>query len=323
MKRTVKKYLFIVLFCLVCLAVLNPFQGNQQTASTVEPPRTVDLKFHFPNPNPAYPKGKGPVVLVDEAHNNFHTAVTTYLPFARLLTEDGYVVKRGLNKILSPLSDDVRIYVIADAQPPNKKTDPPTFDLKEIRILTEWTKNGGSLFIITDHMPDPGAVAELAAAFGIEVNNGYAFTGPPPGPAEPLLFQKKDGTLIEHPLTSAGLAGKAIERIATFAGSAFKASPEFEPLLIFGRGVRTWNPMEHWKFPPGTPNEDISGWFQGGVREFGQGRIAFFSEAAMFTAQVFDGGRVKVGMNHPKGADNARFLLNIIHWLSKKEYPHC
>ena len=40
---------------------------------------------------------------------------------------------------------------------------------------------------------------------------------------------------------------------------------------------------------------------------------------AMFTAQVFDGGRVKVGMNHPQGTDNARFLLNIIHWLSKME----
>ncbi len=105
MKYRVKKFLFIVFIDLVCLAVLHPysFQGNQQTASTIEPPRTVDLKFHYSNSNPAYPRGMGPVVLVDEAHNNFHTSMTTYLPFARLLTEDGYVVKRGLNKILDPL----------------------------------------------------------------------------------------------------------------------------------------------------------------------------------------------------------------------------
>ncbi len=76
-------------------------------------------------------------------------------------------------------------------------------------------------------------------------------------------------------------------------------------------------PAEYRKYPPGTPNEDVSGWFQGGVRKFGQGRIAFFSEAAMFTAQVFNEGKVKVGMNHPQGSDNAAFLLNIIHWLSK------
>jgi hypothetical protein len=36
----------------------------------------------------------------------------------------------------------------------------------------------------------------------------------------------------------------------------------------------------------------------------------------MFTAQVFDNGRIKAGMNHPLGMDNARLLLNIVHWLS-------
>ena len=293
--------------------------GDQQTASTIEPPRTVDMDFFFPNPNPAFPLGEGPVILIDEAHNNFHTAHTTYLPFARLLTEDGYVVKRGLDRIFAPLPDDVCIYVIADAQPPNKKTDPPTFDPREVQTLADWVNNGGSCFIITDHMPDPGAVAELAAAFDISVNNGYAFTGPPPGPAEPLIFKKSDGTLAEHPLTSAGRTGAAVKRIATFAGSAFQASQEFEPLLIFRKGVRAWMPEEYWTFPQGTPHIDVAGWYQGGIREFGKGRIAFFSEAAMFTAQVFGGGKVKAGMNHPQGADNAPFLLNIIHWLSRVE----
>ena len=269
MKRMISKYLSVVFLCLVFLALLYPFQENQQAASTVEPPRTVDLNFSFPNPNPLYPTGKGPVVLVDEGHNNFHSAVTTYLPFARL--------------------------------------------------LTDWVMDGGSLFIITDHMPDPAAVAELAAAFGIWVNNGYAFRGLPPGRAEPLIFQKEIGTLADHPLTSVGQEGRAIKQIATFAGSAFKASPEFEPLLIFERGVRTWMPTEYRKYPAGTPNEDVSGWYQGGVREFGKGRIAFFSEAAMFTAQVFDVGLAKVGMNHTQCTDNAQLLLNIIHWLSKKE----
>jgi hypothetical protein len=35
---------------------------------------------------PAYPKGKGPIVLIDEAHNNFHTSTGRYLTFARWLS---------------------------------------------------------------------------------------------------------------------------------------------------------------------------------------------------------------------------------------------
>ena len=52
------------------------------------------------------------------------------------------------------------------------------------------------------------------------------------------------------------------------------------------------------------------------MKTYGDGRIAFFAEAAMFTAQVFDSGRIKAGMKHPLGKDNARLLLNTFHWLS-------
>jgi hypothetical protein len=58
---------------------------GQQTASTVEPPRTVDRSFRYDIEEPAYPQGNGPVILIDEAHNNFHTGVGTYRPFAELL----------------------------------------------------------------------------------------------------------------------------------------------------------------------------------------------------------------------------------------------
>ena len=64
------------------------FGSDQQTASKVEPPRTADESFHPEIKAPAFPKGKGPVVLIDEAHNNFHTATGTYKPFAALLKRD-------------------------------------------------------------------------------------------------------------------------------------------------------------------------------------------------------------------------------------------
>ncbi len=288
----------------------------QQTASTVEPPRTVDKSFRFPIKNPAFRDGKGPVVLVDEAHNNFHTAVGTYLPFADLLRQDGYVVTRAKEKITEELLTSGTIYVIADAQPPSKIGDPSTFSEEEILILNNWVAKGGALFVITDHMPDPGAVEDLAFSFGIEVNNGYVMKGPPPGRAGPTLFSKTDGSLADHPLTRRRGPDEHVRRVATFAGSAFRCEEGFQPLLILGEGFRSWMPEEYNKFPPGTPNIDVAGWYQGGVRTYGEGRIAFFAEAAMFTAQIFANGRVKAGMNHPLGQDNARLLLNILHWLS-------
>jgi hypothetical protein len=257
-----KRIILIVIVSLFAFvfAVSHP----QQTASTVEPPRTVDKTFSYFIKKTAYPEGKGPVVLIDEAHNNFHTAVGTYLPFADLLRQDGYVVKRAKDNISQELLKSGDIYVIADAQPPFKVGDPPTFSQEEIQILNDWVKDGGSLFVITDHMPDPGAIKDLALSFGIEVSNGYVMHGPPPGRPGPMLFQKKDGSLSDHLLINGRGPYEQVRRVATFAGSAFRCSEEFQPILILGEGFRSWMPKEYNKFPPGTPNVDVSGWYQGG-----------------------------------------------------------
>jgi hypothetical protein len=300
----------------VMISVAAAFCFCQQAASTVEPPRTVDLSFHPEIRYPAYPLGKGPVVLIDEAHNNFHTGGGTYMPFAALLNRDGYVIKMAKTKITADLLRPCSILVIADAQPPSQKGDPPTFSDQEIDILNAWVRKGGALLLITDHMPDPGTIEKLALSFGIRVNNGYVLNGFFSGGERPLVFKRADGTLTEHPITNGRNPSEKIQSVATFAGSAFKADPGFEPLMIFGPERRSWMPKEYWKFPPGTQNISVSGWFQGGVSEFGEGKIAFFSEAAMFTAQIFDQGRVRAGMNHPLGKDNAQFLLNVMHWLS-------
>jgi hypothetical protein len=51
---------------------------------------------------------------------------------------------------------------------------------------------------------------------------------------------------------------------------------------------------------------------------FGEGRVAVFGEAAMFSAQVatIDGHSFKVGMNVP-GNDDRQFALNVMHWLAR------
>lgn len=299
-----------LIFLLVALGI------GQDTESKVEPPRTADLSFHPHINKPAYPHGEGPLVLIDEAHNNFHTSVGTYKPFATLIERDGYVVKRSKDRIDPERLHYTKILVIADAQPPPKKEDPPTFSKHEIDVLNAWVCEGGSLLLITDHMPDPSAVEELSASFGIQVINGYVLNGYYLGQEKPIVFKRSDQSLLDNPITNGRDPSEKVNAIATFSGSAFKAEPEFRPLLVLGPDKRSWMPKKLYDFQKDTPSISVAGWYQGAVADFGKGKIAFFSEAAMFTAQTFDRGKMRVGMNHPLAKDNAQLLLNVMHWLS-------
>ena len=51
---------------------------------------------------------------------------------------------------------------------------------------------------------------------------------------------------------------------------------------------------------------------------FGEGRVAIFGEAAMFSAQVAGSGAqlFKMGMN-AEGNDDRQFALNVMHWLAR------
>jgi len=292
----------------------------------------VDPAFRPTLTNRAFSEGAGPVVCIDESHNNFHTAEGTYAPFADVLQKDGYVVRPFRERAHRVGVSPCEILVIADAQPPQQTGDPPTFDGQEVAALNEWVREGGALFLITDHMPDPDPIRELAASFGIEVHDGYVLNGAPAGPERPILFRREDGTLASDPLTEAMEGEGGLQQVATFSGSAFRVArrldsgeggmgeagsdePPFRPILILGPGRESWAPEEYWVFDEATERIDVSGWFQGGVREWGAGRLALFSEAAMFTAQVFDGGRTLAGMNAPEAQDNVRLLRRVMRWL--------
>src|SRR5215204_4107099 len=54
--------------------------------------QVADPDFKPKVERPAY-AGRGPVVLIDEAHGNFHTASGRYAPFAALLKADGFDVR--------------------------------------------------------------------------------------------------------------------------------------------------------------------------------------------------------------------------------------
>lgn len=289
-------------------ALLQPVSQRFTYRRVVDPPappspvnapqaavgQVADTAFRPVIDRPAYPVQTGPVVMIDEAHANFHTATGRYLPFAELLRRDGYVVKSSTERFTGETLRETRILVIANAR--------EALSAAEVTAVHEWVSRGGSLLLIVDHPPFVESSIDLASAFRVRLlNRGAADLAVPSGR---IVFRKSDGTLKEHAIT------QGIEEIVTFTGSAFEIESGGQPLLVLGRTVCS-SGLELDVLP-------LQGHLQGAVLPSGAGRVAVFAEAAMFSAQVTGPNRSPMGMNDPTARDNAPFLLNVMHWLSRR-----
>ena len=164
-----------------------------------------DTGFNPEVTSPAFIHGQGPVVLVDEAHFNYHTAEGRYKPFAELLRSDGYVVRRLTSRFTAKSREEGDILVISNALAEENTEDwvlptPSAFTESEIRAVGEWVGGGGSLMLIADHMPFPGAASHLAASFGVLFNNGYAID--PIAESGLMTFRRLQNSLRTHPITN-------------------------------------------------------------------------------------------------------------------------
>ena len=281
-----------------------------------------DPNFRFENANPAYHAGKGPVVCIDEGHNNFHTAGGRYRSFADLLRTDGYVVKPSAVKFTAESLAECAVMVIANAIGDANAEDwayphPSAFAKDELNALYTWIREGGALLLISDHAPMAGAAADLATLLGAALFDGYA-RGNRDG-APPDTFTLADGTLKAHPILAGRNDKEAVDTVATFTGLPFHASRAFRPLMVFGPGAQA-NTIPLHNFPEMPQAEwpvlDIAGWWHGAARMLGKGRVVLLGEAAMCSAQLAGPEKFTMGMNHPKAAQNAQFCLNTVRWLS-------
>lgn len=301
------------LFTLLLLVALMPFGG------AVHAQQVADTQFRPTIARPAFAAGKGPIVLLDEAHHNFHTASGRYQAFADLLRRDGYVVKPSATGFSPYVLESGSILVIANALHESNEVDwsppnPSAFSDAEIAAVRGWVSEGGLLLLIADHLPFPGAAEKLAAAFGIHYNNGYATE--PDAPRGPLVFARKSGALLDHPVTRGRAPDERVDAIATFGGSAFQID-QGEPLIRFSDAAIAFMPKVFGQaINADTPKTPVKGWLQGAVLRVGKGRVAVFGEAAMFSAQLTGPDKEAMGMNAPIAGHNPQFLLNVMHWLS-------
>lgn len=281
--------------------------GAQQVADTVFLPQVTGA---------AFPAGSGPVVLIDEAHFNFHTMDGRYAPFARLLRTDGFTVEPNRRSLTEETLQQARVLVIANALPDSTDWDPPTppaFTSDEVAAVERWVEGGGALLLIADHMPFAAAAENLAAAFGVVFQDGYAVR--PTDHSGLFVFRRGNQTLGDDMITKGRSTEEQIDSIMSFTGQAFRALRPVRALMTIDSTLTLFFPSSDRDINPETPRIAAVGLLQGAVLRHGRGRVAVFGEAAMFTAQLAGPERLPMGMNHPAARQNGQFALNVMRWL--------
>ena len=284
--------------------------------------QVADLDFAPPLEKPEYDSGRGPRVVIDAAHLNFHTADGPYAPFAELLRRDGYRVGSGTQPFDGAWLADVDILVISNAMHAQSQTNwaplpnLSAFTDREIDEVEKWVRGGGSLLLIADHMPLAGHAEALAAAFGVRFQNGFALDSARNGH---ITFRRADGSLAAGAIADGRGGTERVEFVTTFTGQAFRIDPgvDADPLLIVPAGYQLLLPQVAFEFSDSTPRIAAENLLQGALVRHGRGKVAVFGEAAMFSAQLAGPDRRPMGMNAPDAKENYRYALNVLHWLSE------
>ena len=271
-----------------------------------------DPDFIPKNTKTSFSELNSPIVLIDEAHNNFLTINGRYKPFSQVLSSDGYTVRPSKEKFTLEYLKQADILVIANALDKNRRDWAPpfgdAFETGEVEVVKQWVSQGGSLFLVADHTPFPKVIERLSAAFGFEFSNGHV---------RDAVFRLDDNSLMDHSITKGSPHSERITQVKTFGGSAFQIPEGAKPLLILGKGATSLVPDIPFQVNAQTPRVSMSGWYQGAVLEVGEGRVAVFSEGMAFSSQLIVSTGKKHGLVSGGAEQNEQFLLNVMHWLSK------
>ena len=293
------------------------------------PQQLVDSTFRPSVSEPAYTRG-GPIVAIDEAHSNFHTASGQYKPFADLLRSDGYLVTAFRERFSLPALAGINVLVVSNALAAVSASDRslPAFSESECDAVLEWVRGGGALLLIADHAPFGSAAENLSKRLGITMGKGFAFERSDAGITTQLTFSRTNGLLGSHAILRGRNATENITTVTSFTGQSLGVPDGATVLMHLSSTAREARnrkdvdveEMARRNAAPtfGSTSTPVAGRAQGVAMVIGKGRVVVLGEAGMLSAQVIrfaDGKEMKFGMNVP-GNDNQQFALNVLHWLS-------
>jgi hypothetical protein len=290
--------------------------------------QVADTSFDMSVARPAHTTRR-PNVLLDEAHNNFHTASGRYLPWANLMRNDGVNVSPSTAVISAAVLKGVDVFVISNPVAPGMAaagataataTSAPAFTSAECDALAEWVRGGGALLLIADHAPFGSAAETLAKRFGVDFGKGFAFDTAHhlEGRGTSMLVFEKDLLGGPHPILNGRDANERIRLVVSFTGQSMSIPNGATPLLKLSPTARESASREDLAAGRSQP---AAGRAQGIAFTFGRGRVVMLGEAAMMSAQLAGGAQATLaapftmGMNMP-GTDDKQFALNVMRWLT-------
>lgn len=326
------------LHTLLCAALMTtaPMALAEAPVSTVVGTRDYVVTVKAP----AFTKESGPRILIDEAHNNYQTIADRFKGFANLMVADGARVAPLRERISAGALEKADILVICN--PLNEKNAkekqtankwvlpaPSAFDDEEIKALAQWIGKGGSLLLIADHMPFPGAAEKLADRLGVVLENNFAFDAAftyKPKDMNLMTFYRtppKSGTgiLHAHPVVDGAREAEKVPFVVSFTGHAFRMKPgvAHTPILELGEGSKIAWPSDYIDISLKTPFASGIGLLQGAVLPYGNGRVAVFGEASMFSVNFAEwADNYPTGFHNPAAPHNQQFILNMMHWLANR-----
>lgn len=288
--------------------------------SVLNAQQVIDSSFVNELESPAYAFNQGPLIFIDEYHNNDMSIDNRMFPFIKVLKQDGYQIKPLNQPITNSVLDNADILVIIGALHKSnvdnwKLPTPEALSDKEINELLKWINEGGSLLLVADHMPFPGAVKRLSSKLGVEWYNGFVIDSVNWGMSH---FSRRDGTLNQHPLLNGRNSDENVNWVATYYGSGFKLKDStVKGLFSFNdKNIVSYQTREAWKMDSDTPVISADRLFQAAVMKKGKGKVALIGEASLFSAQLVGKNKNPVGINFQNNNQNLQFVLNLFHWLS-------
>lgn len=288
------------------------------------PDTTFDTRIE----RPAWPAGKGPRLVLDEAHFNFHTLGGRYRPFGDLARAEGFRVSAGTARFTRDALERADLLVIANALGAEDMGDSAAtrsaFTDAEIAELVRWVEGGGALLLIADHAPMGAAAAPLGRALGVDMRSAYTLDpafGRPGNPTT-IVFERGAGLDSTLAIVRGRTGDPPVRRVVSYTGQSLAGPPGAAKLLALSDAaydaMLTFEQWQQLDSIPAAARRSAAGRAQGLAFERGRGRVVVMGEAAMLTAQlVGPDGAFKVGMNAP-GSDDRQFVLNLLRWLGRK-----
>lgn len=312
-----KRAFFTMLVLGVIVVVLIGWLRSVQQSDTTYAPR-VDKRI--------WPGG-GPVVAIDDAHWNAHTAARGLAPFAKLLAADGYSVLARGNAASTEILTNAKVAVIANAlgfrgvvqqvgQMVRINLDALAADAltdAEADQLETWVRNGGSLLLVADPTPAGRSVRSLAERFAVTMRDATVFDPEHSERDDPstIVFTREGRTLSAHPIIGAAPGRDSLGRIVTFGGQALDGPPHATRLLMFsGTAYELGRGGDEERTP-------VPGLAQALAMYHGRGKVVVLGDADVITSRVRSGASLndRVGLHWPN-SDNELFARRIMAWLS-------